>query len=80
MGEQTPKRDHHGRGVTTDQAVTPRATLLIGHSRTSVATASASGCPSASYTRCLEGATPCDRPTVSGLTRRDGVTWAATQE
>ena len=31
----------HGRGVTTDQAVTPRATLLIGHSRTSVAMASA---------------------------------------
>src|SRR2546430_14627962 len=78
--EQTPKRDHHGRGVTTDQAVTPRTTLLIGHSGTSVATASASGCPSASYARCEEAATPSERHTVSGLMRRDGVTCAATQD
>ena len=43
--EQTPKRDHHRGGVTSDQIVTPRTTLLCGHqSRTSVATASAPGC------------------------------------
>ena len=36
--DQTPKRDHHRSGVTNDQNVTPRTTLLDGHdSRTSVA-------------------------------------------
>ena len=31
MSEQTPKRDHHAGGVTNDQYVTPRTTLLDGH-------------------------------------------------
>src|SRR4029077_21287919 len=43
--EQTPKRDRHAGGVTNDQYVTPRTTLIDGHaSGTSVATASAPGC------------------------------------
>jgi hypothetical protein len=29
--EQTPKRDRHAGGVTNDQYVTPRTTLLDGH-------------------------------------------------
>ena len=31
MCEQTPKRDRHAGGVTNDQYVTPRTTLLDGH-------------------------------------------------
>ena len=31
LSEQTPKRDHTLQRVTTEQAVTPRATLLDGH-------------------------------------------------
>jgi hypothetical protein len=31
VNEQTPKRDHHVSGVTNDQYVTPRTTLLDGH-------------------------------------------------
>ena len=31
MNEQTPKRDRHAGGVTNDQYVTPRTTLLDGH-------------------------------------------------
>jgi hypothetical protein len=43
--DQTPKRDHHRRGVTNDQYVTPRTTLLDGHRlRASVAASSVPGC------------------------------------
>jgi hypothetical protein len=31
VNEQTPKRDRHVGGVTNDQYVTPRTTLLDGH-------------------------------------------------
>ena len=75
--DQTPKRDHHRSGVTNDQNVTPRTTLLDGHdSRTSVGTASAPGCgqhPTSEAARML-ASPPVSRPMSRGKRHMDRYT------